>query len=90
MTWERNIRSSGLLEWVCECGIGHPDMESALEVSRRLSEPNDEASVIENAYAWSSHGCCGCCSRDDFPGAKDLAEIDGDDVYYMDGIEPHD
>ena len=29
MKWTKNIRASGLLEWVCEHGIGHPDMDSA-------------------------------------------------------------
>lgn len=53
MKWEKNVRSSGLIEWVCEHGVGHPDIASVKEMG------ND---------CWGIHGCDGCCHRDDFPG----------------------
>ena len=50
--WTRTIRGSGLLEHVCQHGVGHPDPASA----RKLGE------------GFGIHGCDGCCQRDDFPG----------------------
>ena len=29
MKWKKIIRETGLREWVCEHGIGHPDLRSA-------------------------------------------------------------
>jgi hypothetical protein len=54
MIWKRIIRASGLIEWQCEHGVGHPDSKSV----KRMGE------------CWGIHGCCeeGCCGRDDFPG----------------------
>lgn len=54
MKWKRTVRETGLVEWVCEHGVGHPDLES----SERMGE------------GWAIHGCDGCCSRDDFPGRR--------------------
>lgn len=50
--WTRIVRASGLVEWICPHGVGHPDPASA----RAMGE------------SWSIHGCDGCCSREDFPG----------------------
>ena len=61
MKWEKNIRETGLVEWICECGIGHPDEESATIVAKRFGH---------NKKTWLIHGCCGHCSRKDFPGRK--------------------
>jgi hypothetical protein len=52
MIWKRIIRASGLIEWQCEHGVGHPDSKSV----KRMGE------------CWGIHGCDGCCGRDDFPG----------------------
>ncbi len=60
-TWLENIRETGLLEWVCEHGIGHPDFQSANEMDKTHGhEPG----------TWSVHGCDGCCGHPDFPGRK--------------------
>lgn len=56
MKWRKIIRSSGLIEYVCEHGVGHPDYESAINIGENFG----------------IHGCCEemCCSREDFPGKK--------------------
>ena len=44
-----------LMERICPCGVGHPDPDHLIHVSRLYSE----------GVAWgqSTHGCCprGCC-----------------------------
>jgi len=57
MKWKRIVRASGLIEWQCEHGVGHPDENSVVEMGRKT----DDAT-------WGVHGCDGCCSREDFPG----------------------
>lgn len=54
MKWTRIVRASGLIEWQCEHGVGHPDLRS----------------VKKMGDCWGIHGCCSenCCSRNDFPG----------------------
>ena len=54
LKWKRIVRESGLIEWLCEHGVGHPDFES----------------VKEKGVYWGIHGCDGCCSKDDFPGRE--------------------
>lgn len=44
----------GLMERLCECGIGHPDPDH-LEFIRTTQ--GDEAVEAE-----AIHGCCGCCA----------------------------
>ena len=51
--WTRVVRASGLVEWICEHGVGHPD-------ARSVKMMGDDT--------WEIHGCDGCCGRDDFPG----------------------
>lgn len=41
-------RASGLLEWLCEHGVGHPSMK----------QPKSFKKVDD----WSIHGCDGCCN----------------------------
>lgn len=41
------IRESGLLEDICECGVGHPNMDFLKD------HPTHDG----------VHGCCGCCSK---------------------------
>ena len=65
MKWTKNIRGSGLLEWVCEHGVGHPDFESAKLVAKSYGHP---------VGTWLVHGCDGCCNREDFPGNKKIKE----------------
>ena len=40
------IRASGLVEDVCDCGIGHPN----------------QAYIAAHPKANTIHGCCGCCT----------------------------
>lgn len=43
----------GLMERICECGVGHPDPDDMNYIRRTQSD--------EYANAESIHGCCGCC-----------------------------
>jgi len=62
MKWTKLTRETGLIEWVCECGVGHPDMNSVDEMDRRYG--------AGSKGTWGIHGCCGCCDLLDFPGKK--------------------
>lgn len=44
----------GMMERVCECGVGHPDPDHIGYIRRTYG---DKAAQIE-----SVHGCCGCCA----------------------------
>ncbi len=57
MKWREHKRASGLVEHICEHGVGHPDAASVEEMERRTGQAS-----------WGVHGCDGCCGRDDFPG----------------------
>lgn len=51
-------RETGLMEFICEHGVGHP--------------PRASWRFMDKVYGhkpgtWSVHGCDGCCRRDDFP-----------------------
>ena len=63
MMWERIRRASGLVEWKCEHGIGHPDLYSASVMDKLHGHKSG---------TWGIHGCCehNCCSRKDFPGSE--------------------
>ena len=67
MKWTMNRRQdrNGLIEYICECGVGHPVYASALWIAESIHGENCEEKHIENEMV---HGCCGCCARDDFPG----------------------
>ena len=58
MKWTKTQRTSGLIEWVCEHGVGHPDKASVDEM-----EANGRP-------GYGVHGCDGCCKREDFPGRR--------------------
>lgn len=47
------VREFGLIEDVCEHGVGHPNLDWLKE-----KDPNHETT-------WSIHGCEGCCSQID-------------------------
>lgn len=51
-------RETGLMEFICTHGVGHPSKDSARVIAKRYGH---EASV------WEDHGCCGCCGIEDFP-----------------------
>jgi len=57
--WTEIRRETGLVEYVCEHGVGHPAVGSALWQAETRREDEE---------AWMIHGCDGCCARDDFPG----------------------
>lgn len=59
MNWEMIVRETGLVEWVCEHGTGHPDMRSARKLAKKYGHSES---------AWTTHGCDSCCRRKDFPG----------------------
>lgn len=68
MTWRTTRRETGLVEHVCEHGVGHPNHGSALWMAEVYQ---DEGDSVEDGYAARLiHGCCGhgCCGREDFPG----------------------
>ena len=48
-------RESGLIEHVCEHGIGHPTLESAKRISLYYGN---------QVKIWMIHGCDGCCVGD--------------------------
>lgn len=64
MKWIKNRRNSGLVEWICIHGCGHPDYEVAMA----LGIKNNQGS------AYLIHGCDGCCNHDSFPGKKKIKE----------------
>lgn len=44
-------RASGLVEDICEHGVGHPNKDSLAEME-------------SNGYhGFEVHGCCGCCCK---------------------------
>lgn len=60
--WDRD----GLVEYHCDHGIGHPAYGSALWIAEQ--------------HGWDvsvemTHGCDGCCSRDDFPGTAERSLV---------------
>lgn len=77
MRWHRIRRETGLVEHMCEHGVGHPNHGSALWIAEQLVEGEDstcigEPNTIEELHAAGLvHGCDGCCKRDDFPGTPE-------------------
>ena len=51
--WPIFMRSSSLVERVCEHGVGHPDPHSVEFLEK----------VTGQDY-WGVHGCCGCCAEE--------------------------
>lgn len=49
----QTVRETGLLEDLCEHGVGHPNKQWLAE--RKITHP-------WQAY-WGTHGCDGCCSK---------------------------
>lgn len=54
--WSYTVRGSGLLEWTCPHGCGHPAQKSA----EALMAKGMGRHILV-------HGCCNCCRRPDFP-----------------------
>lgn len=55
MTDRTITRASGLVERLCEHGVGHPERESAEALARVYGQ---------DVSAWMVHGCDGCCMED--------------------------
>jgi hypothetical protein len=51
--WPMHLRETGLVERICEHGVGHPDPDSRAYF--------DEYGPIGSRGAWGVHGCDGCC-----------------------------
>ena len=51
--WPTLVRASGLVERLCQHGVGHPDPDSVRWM--------DEHSYPGSRGTWGVHGCCGCC-----------------------------
>ena len=50
-------RESGLLEYICPHGVGHPLFASATKVAKKHKH---------NLSSWLTHGCDGCCKSEEF------------------------
>lgn len=82
MRWRTIRRETGLVEHICEHGVGHPNAGSVqyMEYMTRLREsydtfdPDDPwggIGIPSEPYersTWWIHGCDGCCTWSDFPG----------------------
>ncbi len=64
---KRRLDRSGLIEYVCKCGVGHPVWGSALWICQNKNG-TDYPELDRDATNEMIHGCCGCCERDDWPG----------------------
>ena len=53
--WPMHLRETGLVERICEHGVGHPDPDSAAWF--------DEFGPVGSRGTWTSHGCDHCCTN---------------------------
>ena len=53
VNWPRHLRETGLVERMCEHGVGHPDPDSAKWMNENAWEGS--------RGSWGMHGCDGCC-----------------------------
>lgn len=51
--WRMHLRETGLVERICDHGIGHPDPDSA-EFFNQFGPEGSRGT-------WGIHGCDGCC-----------------------------
>ena len=51
--WPMHLRETGLVERICEHGVGHPDPDSAAYFN--------EYGHVGARGSWGVHGCDGCC-----------------------------
>jgi hypothetical protein len=72
--WSTIRRETSLIEHQCEHGIGHPNAYSAYRLHIKdiyadgnMPTTDDVLNAAHESY-WSTHGCDGCCAREDFPG----------------------
>lgn len=76
--WKTIRRETGLIEHICEHGVGHPNAGSVqymeyVDQCRREWEIDDSyVPIPSEPYTkshWWVHGCDGCCSLKEFPGS---------------------
>ncbi len=67
--WQTIRRETGLVEHVC-MHAGHPNFYSVARLHRYEFEGRECDDHALEACSWFIHGCCGCCSREDFPGRQ--------------------
>lgn len=74
--WEKHAHRRqdrfGLVEHICEHGVGHPNRGSATWIAQALvgNRLDGEATyedIIAEYKAQMVHGCDGCCGDPDFP-----------------------
>ena len=55
--WPTHWRQDrGMMERMCECGVGHPDPDD-IAFKKRMAEKYNR-----DSYDTGIHGCCGCCT----------------------------
>lgn len=54
-------RETGLVEWICSHGVGHPLYPSAERVAAKHGHL---------VHTWMLHGCDGCCNSEEFKKAE--------------------
>ncbi len=59
MKWYALRRETGLVEGICEHGVGHP-LPGSVEWMDAHAHPGAKGT-------WGVHGCDGCCGREDAP-----------------------
>jgi hypothetical protein len=76
LSWQTIRRETGLIEHVCEHGVGHPNAGS-VQYMEYMNQALDEygdldfPSIPSEPYlksSWWVHGCDGCCASVGFPG----------------------
>lgn len=58
-------RETGLIEHICDHGVGHPAYASADWIARMLTD-EDQGSLERAREGWMVHGCDGCCQSDEW------------------------
>lgn len=79
--WATYRRETGLIEHICEHGVGHPNAGSIQYMEYGTRYYNDirleddvvdfDPSIPSEPYrgsSWGIHGCDGCCREGTFPG----------------------
>lgn len=75
--WEKNTHRrhdrQGLVEHLCEHGVGHPNPGSALWIAQTHSanETLSRETILSRFDSEMVHGCDGCCSDPEFPAFRD-------------------
>lgn len=71
MIWKTVRRETGLIEHTCEHGVGHTNPASAIRIASMCIDDelyHGNGILLDEAIAWTIHGCDGCCNHPSFPG----------------------